>query len=206
MSNKLGELEAGEIGTVDEIRREMMAKLKDHFQNKVFTSLSTVWTALNTPDNFASVGGTVTAAALETAIDRINQTTAGVKAVVGTRKAMTPISKFGGFWTDGTNVGYTENALEEIRQKGYLGRYYGAPLIMLDQVYDNLEDYTSMLPEDKILVIGENVGEFVTYGDVKTKQFSDMRPTPPQWFLELYVNFGLLIWNAQGIYVIGGLS
>lgn len=200
------ELENGEIGTVESIRAEMNAKLKDHFQNKVFTALSTVWSAVNTPNNFTSVGGSITSTALEDAIDYINLTTPGVKAVVGTRSAMTPITKWAGFWSDGSNVGYTEKALDEIRQKGFLGKYYGADLVMIDQIWDNPEDYNTLLPTDKILVIGEKVGEFVTFGDVKTKQWSDMRPTPPQWFLELYQQYGLLIWNAQGIYVIGGLS
>jgi hypothetical protein len=89
---------------------------------------------------------------------------------------------------------------------GMLGRYYGAPLIALDQIWDNPDDYNSLLPTDKILVIGENVGDFITYGEVKQKQWSDMNPTPPQWMLEIYQQFGMIIDNAQGIYVIGGLS
>lgn len=206
------EMENGEIGTVDEIRREMLAKLKDNFQNKVFTALSTIWTAGNTPLNFTNVGGAINATALENAIDRINQTTSGVKAVVGVRSAMTPITKFGAFWNDGGTLGTDaqwsgiDSQLEEVVRRGMLGRYYGAPLIALDQIWDNPEDYNSLLPTDKILVIGENVGEFITFGDVKTKQYSDMRPTPPQWFLELWQQYGLMVWNAQGIYVIGGLS
>jgi hypothetical protein len=200
------ELESGEIGTVDEIRREMLAKLKDYFYNKVFTSLTTVWTAINTPSNFISLGTAVTATALENAIDRINETTPGVKAVIGTRAAMTPITKFGAFWNDGgSQWAGIDSQLQEVLQRGMLGRYYGAPLIAIDQIYDNLESYSPLLPTDKILVIGENVGEFITYGDVKTKQYDDPRPTPPQWFLELYQQFGMLIWNAQGIYVIGGI-
>lgn len=201
------EMESGEIGTVDEIRTEMMAKLRDYYYNKVFTALTTVWTVGNTPNNFVSVGGTITATALEDAIDRINQTTGGVKAVVGTRVAMTPITKFGAFWNDGgTQWEGVDSQLEEIVQRGMLGRYYGAPLIVLDQIYDALDTYLPLLPTNKILVLGENVGEFITYGEVKTKQYSDPRPTPPQWFLELYQQFGMLIWNAQGLYVIGGLS
>jgi len=201
------ELENGEIGTVDEITREMMAKLKDYHMNKVFTALSTVWTAGNTPSNFTNVGGTITATALENAIDQINQTTTGVKAVVGTRAAMTPITKFGAFWNDGgTQWAASDPAIEEIRQRGILGKYYGAPLITLDQIYDNLADYNALLPTDKILVIGENVGEFITFGDVKTSSYSDPRVVPPQYFIQLYQRYGLLIWNAMGIYVIGGLS
>jgi hypothetical protein len=202
------EMENGEIGTVGEIRNEMDAKLRDSFQNKIFTALTSVWTAVNTPDNYTSVGGAITATALENAIDRINQTTSGVKAVVGTRAAMTPITKFGAFWSDstGTKTGVSDMAIEEVRNTGLIGRYYGAPLIAVNQIYDNLVDNTAMLPNDKILVLGENVGEFITYGDVKTKQWTDMRPTPPQWFLEIYQQFGLMIWNAQGLYVLGGLS
>src|SRR3989304_7106164 len=203
------ELEAGEIGTVDEIKQEMFAKLRDHFYNKVFTALTTVWTAVNTPDNFTNVGGAITSTALEDAIDRINETTGGVKAVVGTRAAMTPITKFGAFWNDGggtPTVWGIDSQLEEVVRRGMLGRYYGAPLIVLDQIYDNLVDFAPMLPTDKILVIGENVGEFITYGEAKSKQYEDPRPTPPQWFLELYQQYALLIWNAMGLYVIGGLS
>ena len=200
------EMEAGEIGTVDEIRREMLAKLRDYYYNKVFTALSTVWTAINTPSNFISLGTAITATALENAIDQINETTPGVKAVIGTRAAMTPITKFGAFWNDGgTQWAGVDSQLQEVMQRGMLGRYYGAPLIAIDQIYDNYESWSTLLPTDKILVIGENVGEFITYGEVKTKQYDDPRPTPPQWFLELYQQFGMLIWNAKGIYVIGGL-
>jgi len=200
------EIENGEIGTVESIRGEMAAKLKDVFQNKVFTALTTVWTAVNTPDNYTNVGGAVNATVLEAAIDRINQTTPGVKAVVGTRAAMTPITKFGAFWSDGSNVAFSDSQINEIVQRGILGRYYGAPLIALDQIYDNPEDYNALIPSDKILVIGENVGEFITYGDVKSSQWDDPRVVPPQFFLQSYQQYGMLIWNAQGLYVLGGLS
>lgn len=200
------EMENGEIGTVESIRSEMMAKLKDTHINKVFTALSTIWTTVNTPSNYTNVGGAITATALENAVDQINNTTPGVKAVIGSRVAMAPITKFGAFWSDGTHTTEIPSSVEEIKQSGLLGRYYGVPLYTIDQVYDNLEDYTPLIPTDKILVIGQNVGDFITYGDVKTKQYSDMRPTPPQWFLEIYQQYSMLIWNAMGIHVLGNIS
>lgn len=200
------DLQNGDIGTLDSIRTEMAAKLRDYYLNKVFTALTSVWTAGNTPNNFTSVGGSITATALENAIDRINQSTSGAKLIIGTRVAVTPITKFGAFWNDGSNYEASQTALDEIRNSGRLGRYYGVPILALDQTYDNPDDYNSLLPEDKVLVIGENVGEFITYGDVMRKQWIDMNPTPPQWFLEIYQQFGMIVDNAQGIYVIGGLS
>ncbi len=200
------ELERGEIGTVDEISAEMRAKLRDYYVNKVFTALSSIWTAGNTPDNYTAMGGTLSAAALEDAINGINLTTPGAKLIVGARAAVTPITKFGAFWTDGTNVGYTEELIMRIFENGWLGKYYGVPVLALEQVYDNIEDWNALIPVDKVLVIGEKVGEFINYGDVLSKQWVDMNPTPPQWFLEIYQQFGMIIDNVRGIHVIGGIS
>lgn len=196
------DMENGDIGTVDEIRREMVAKLGDFYINKVFSALSTVWSAVNTPSNFTDVGAAITATALEDAIDAINLTTPGVKAVIGSKAAMTPITKFAGFWSDGTNVAGSQSVIDQILSTGKVGTYYGAKLLTVDQVYDYPDTYQKMIPEDTILVIGENVGEFITYGEPKWKQWTDMNPTPPQWMLETYQQFGLIIDNAMGIYVL----
>jgi len=53
-----------------------------------------------------------------------------------------------------------------------------------------------------VLVIGENVGEYIQYGDVRWKQWEDYNPTPPDWYLEAYQQWGLIIDKVQGIYVI----
>jgi hypothetical protein len=199
-------MDSGEIGTVQSIKAEMAAKLRDFYFNKIFTALSTVWSLANTPLNYTSVGGTVTAVALEAAINRINQTTSGAKVVVGAKSVVTPITKFGAFWSDGTNVGASQTKLDEVLNTGKLGKYYGVNILAVDQIYDNPEDYNALIPTDKILVIGENVGEFITYGEVKTKQWSDMNPTPPQWMMEIYQQFGMIIDNAQGIYVLDNVT
>lgn len=201
------ELESGELGTVAEIRAEMLAKLRDFYMNKVYSALTTVWTAANTPNNFTNVGAPITATALEDAIDYINQEAGGVKAVVGTRAQLTPITKFGAFWNDhdsGTpTVWGVDSQLEKVMREGWLGTYYGARLVALDHLYDNPVDYTQLiLPINRILVIGNNVGEFITYGEPRWKQWTDMNPTPPQGFIETYQRFGMIIDKAQGIYVL----
>lgn len=126
------DLANGNIGTVGEIRSEMMIRLKEFYQNKVFTALSTIWSAVNTPDNYTSVGGNITATALKNAIDHVVAKTGGVQAVVGVRELMTPITEFGAFW-EGTPVSTATregvpSQLEKVMQDGFLGKYYGAPL------------------------------------------------------------------------------
>jgi hypothetical protein len=201
----LWEMEAGDIGTVADLQAEMRAKLSDYYIGRTFTALSTIWNGTNTPTNYTNVGAALTASALKNAIDTINLKVGKVKAVVGTRKALTPITTFGAGWAlpytniDGVAI---PEALSEIYRTGWLGQYYGAPIVALNQVYNNAVDYTAMLPETKVLVIGENAGEFILYGPSRDKAYEDMAPTPPQFYLETYQQFGLIVDNAQGIYVL----
>lgn len=198
----LWDLDNGELGTVQSIRTEMLAKLTDFYINRVYSALSNIWNATNTANNYAS-GAAITAALLEDAIDEVNYRSGGVRVVIGVRNSMLPITKFGAFWNDdGTQWQGVDSQLEEVMKTGWLGKYYGAPIVGLQQIWTDPVDYTATLPEDKILVVGENVGEFITYGPVRDKQWNDMNPTPPWWMLEIYQQFGMIIDNAQGIYVI----
>lgn len=203
------DLESGDIGTVESLRAEALLKLRDYYMNKVFTALTTVWSAANTPLNYTAMNGHLTSIALENAIDRVNAITSGAKAIIGVRSLLTPITKFGSFWNDGvaspTAFGI-DSQLEKVVQDGFLGKFYGVPIIALNQVYNNLDDYTALLPTDKVLVVGDHVGEFITYGNVISKEYTDMKPTPPQWNWDAYQEFGLVIKNAQGIYTLGAVS
>jgi len=198
----LWELEGGEIGTVDSIKTEMQAKLKDYYFGKVFNALASVWSVTNTPNNYTTVATAITAPVLKAAIDQINQTTGGVRAVIGTRAALTPVTTFGASWSNGSANLAVDDNIREIMSTGWLGTYYGAPLIGLAQEYDNPEDYTPLIPDDKILVIGNKVGEFITYGEVKTQEWVNNEPIPPYWNYQLYQQFGLIVDKAAGIHVI----
>lgn len=65
----LFELLSGEIGTIADIRREMQSKLTYYYVTRAFTALTNIWTASNTPSNYTSVGGSLTATALKNAIN-----------------------------------------------------------------------------------------------------------------------------------------
>lgn len=196
------ELESGELGTVSELRREALAALKDFYIGKVFNALSTIWNTTNTPNNFTTVSGAISKAALDDAIRRINNTTPKARAIVGSRAALTPITEFGAFWTSGSTTWGVDSQLEEVMKTGWLGTYLGVPVIAISQVYNNPEDNTKLIPENLVMVVGDNVGEFILYGDPKYKEWVDNRPTPPQWNMDIYQQFGMIIDNAEGIYVI----
>jgi len=200
----LWELESGELGTVESIRAEMQATLTDFYVGRVFTALANIWTAVNTPNNYVAVAN-LTQAALRNAINEINyRIPGGVRAVVGTRRSLAPITQFGGFHVDpvNNNAWGNEDAIREIYRTGWLGSWYGANIVAIDQVWSDQVTYTPMISNRYVVVLGNHVGEFITYGDAKWKQWEDMAPTPPDWYLELYQQFGMIIDKAIGIYVI----
>jgi len=204
------DIESGQIGSLADIQAEMRAKIQDYYINLVITALGSLWTAANTPNNFVNVGGNLTAAVLETAIDWINYRVGAVKAVVGVRRLMSPITKFAQYTPynpSPTSWGVgVPSAIEEVRRTGFVGTYYGATIIGLDQSWDDPVNNNTQLPEDKVLVIGDNVGEFITYGEIKSKQWTNWDPTPPVFQMELYQQYGMIIDKQQGVYVIGGLT
>lgn len=198
----------GEIGTADSIRNEMIMKLSDYYQSKVMNALYTLAT-INDSKNFYYTSGDITRSMIETAIDEVADTAGSVRNVVGRRTALAPITKFagyrhpaGGSETGGKGIVGVDSALEEIRRTGWFGQYYGANFVALDQIYDNPYDRNALIRDDLIVVIGDRVGEFITYGDVITDEWTDMATAPPTWHVRIYQQFGFLFDNLENVVII----
>ena len=201
------EIESGELGTAGEIRAEMLAKLHDYYVGAAFNALATLWNAVNTPLFYATVAGAVNAATLNNMIDTISYYAGGVRGIIASQWALNALTGFAGYvpyqaapaaW--GVAVPTT---IEEILQTGRVGTYRGVKNIVgLKQIWDNPEDYRPFIPTDIILVIGENAGEFITYGEPRWKEWTNMEPTPPLWNLETYQTWGMIIDRIQNIGII----
>jgi len=199
----LWDLERGEIGTVEEIKQEMVSKFVDFYGGRVFDLLTSVWTAANTPSNYAEVAGSLTKTALDTAINRINYRAGGVKAIVGVRNTLLPITEFAGYGTYDSATQFSDPILTETLRNGWIGQYRGVNnIIGLEQVWDDPESNSTLIPETFVLVIGNKAGEFVTFGDPTWKEYTDMEPTPPYYIMEVFQQWGLVVDKAEAIYVI----
>ena len=201
------EVQKGEIGTVDSIRREMLAKLSDFYCAKVMNALYGLATIDNSV-NFYYMTRPITRSVLEDAIDLIADTAGSVRAVVGRRTALAPITKFAGYRVA---YGATEttaplapipSALEEIRRTGWFGQYYGANFIALEQIYDNPFDRNKLIRDDLIVVIGKSCGEFINYGPVVTEEWTDFSTAPPTWHVRIYQQYGFIFDKMENVVVI----
>jgi len=210
--------------TPERVRADVRAALQERVLLRTWNALANIWTAGNasaltipgaTYSQFINAGGPLTSTALDNAIDHVNFWSGSVKAIIGTEAALAPLSTFGQYQLIGGNNDYvTQNGqpagtFQNVSPFGTgpkgVETYRGVSnIIRLKQIFDETEyPPRPLLPNDFILVVGDNIGEFVTYGGPQTKEFVDNEPTPPYWNFETWLQFGMMIWNARGLVKIG---
>lgn len=222
---KYNELELKHGGpqfTPEQIREDVQNALKEKILMRTWNALANIWTAGNAAaltitgagnSQFIDAAGPLTSTALDAAIDHVNFWSGKVKAIVGTESALAPLSTFGQYrlisgtlsdnyvTLDGREAHTFQNPSPFNSANYGVESYRGVSnIIRIPQVFDNTEyPPRPLLPNNYILVIGENIGEFITYGGPETKEYTDMEPTPPYWNYATYQQFGMMIWNAKGL-------
>ena len=67
--------------------------------------------------------------------------------------------------------GFTDEALEEIRMTGRLGRFHGANVVRVTNYTD--ENDQPYIPPNELWVFGGTVGKFALYGDMRVKSWAE---------------------------------
>ena len=102
-------------------------------------------------------------AALDNAIRQVRDTSqTGEVVIVGRPTVTDQIMDFDG---------YADEAKEEIRNRGVLGRYKGATIVSLKNYKD--EDGKAYQPANELWVLSRDVGKFAFYGGLKSKEFAE---------------------------------
>lgn len=214
----------GPAFTPETIKNDVRKALEEKILMRTWNALANIWNTANasaltitgaTYSQFIDASGPLTSTALDHAIDHVNYWAGGVKAIIGTQTALAPLSTFGQYQIiTGTNSDFllTQNGQPAFTfqntspfKNPAVETYRGVTnIVRIPQVFDNTEyPPKPLLPTNFVLVVGDNIGEFITYGGPQTKEYTDMNPTPPYWNYETWVQFGMMIWNARGIVKIG---
>lgn len=201
-------LRAGSLVTVESLRSQLRADVIDSVVGKVFNLLTTVWNSTDTPSNYAQTAA-LTDSTLKAIFENVTEKAGGVRAIVGTRRALLPIYEFAGFReytpTAGTVAGFDlPEVLLEYFRSGRIASYKGAPLIELGQVYRNTLPglRNKMVPDDKIVVIGQDAGEIKLYEDFQYQDYTDMTVQPADYVLHGWQSYGLMVEDPEMIGVI----
>jgi hypothetical protein len=215
-SHSVWEIESGEVGTTDQMRAELRADLFDALVSKVFTLLSTVWNSSATPNNYTDLSGTgLTQTGLENMMENILTYSGQVRAIVGTRAALLPMYKFAQFrefvlsGSDPARVAFPTAAFDEFLRTGKVNTYLGTPVIELPQVYTNRLAAnttsgirTTMIPTDKVLVIGDQVGQIALMDGFEYQDYTDPTTQPANYVLHGWQAYGMIIDDVQSLGVL----
>jgi hypothetical protein len=220
----------GPAFTPEQVRADVQAALREKLLMRTWNALGNIWNSTNASaltitgsanSNYLTASsGPLTSTLLDTAIDHVNYWAGSVRAIIGTESALAPLTTFAQYrlisgsltdnyvTLDGQPAGTMRNLSPYGNNGGGIESYRGVGnIVRIPQLFDNTEyPPKPLLPTDFVLVVGDNVGEFITYGGPQFKEFVDNRPTPPYWNYETWVQFGMMIWNAKGIVKIGDIS
>lgn len=211
----------GPAFTPEQVREDVRKAVEEKVLMRTWNALANIWTSGNSSSltipgaansQFIDAAGPLTSTVLDAAIDHVNYWTPGVKSIIGTETALAPLSTFGqyqlisgastdNYVTQNGQPAHTINNQSPYRAPYAVETYRGVTnIVRLKQIFDDTEfPKKPLLPNNFILVVGEDIGEFITYGGPQTKEFTDMNPTPPYWNYETWLQIGMMIWNAQGI-------
>jgi len=210
-SANLMEVRRGELGTLDDIQRELKADLVDEVVSKMFNLLTTVWSATNTPSNYTNATSTgLTATVLDAAMENVIEKSGDIKAILGTRRALLNLFGFAGYkefvLSDGTTrvALRMEEVLLERYKTGKISSYNGTPVVILPQIQENrlpLID-RKLIRDDVVLVIGNDPGNLVLFGDVEDQEHTDTSKQPADYAYWAWQAYGLLVDRPEQIHVI----
>jgi hypothetical protein len=203
------------------VRSDVQKALQEKVLLRSWNALANIWKTSNasaltisgsTTSNFIDASGPLTSAALDAAIDHVNFWTPGVKTIIGTESALAPLTTFGQYrlisglnsdnyvTINGQPAGTFNNASPFAQGPGVESYRGVSNIVRIKQIFDETSyPKVPLLPTNFVLVIGEDIGQFITYGGPQFKEYVDNEPTPPYWNYETWLQFGMMIWNALGL-------
>lgn len=142
------------------LRDLAIQRMDAEVNRRVHTLLSAAIPA-GSPYYFAAAG--LSKPAVDAAIRNVRDSSRSGEVVIVGRPAMTDqITEFDGFG---------DETLEEIRRKGVLGTYRGAPIISLRNFKD--EENQPFIPGNELWVMARDTGKFAFYGGLQSKDFTE---------------------------------
>jgi hypothetical protein len=205
------EIQRGELGTLDQIRTELRLDLFDEVISRTFNLFTSVWSTTNTPSNFTNAVSTgLTATNLDNAMENVIERSGSVRAIIGTRRSLLPLYGFASYREfllsdSSTRVApYMEEVLLERYRTGKIGTYNGALIVEIPQVLEkrlpNMD--RKLVRDDVVVVVGENPGSVVLFGETQTQDHIDTTKQPPDYVLHNWQEFAFMIDNPEGIHII----
>ncbi len=188
----MSELQTGRLSSFASLITDARDAIETELYRKVYEVIGQTYNATaKGKDNYASTNA-LNKTTLDAAINKMRKKCGGAPTIIGDFDLCTQIEGFAGFST--SDALYTE-----IRDKGLLGLYRGCQILYLPEILDPVTQ-TSIVPTDKLFIVGKNVGYAATYGESKVYQDTDINDL--SWNARIDREVGYVITKPEGLYCI----
>lgn len=206
------ELENAELGTLQDWTTEMRASLIEELVRRIYVYVGSVWDGTTSRSNYFDATSTgLTTTIMDNMVETVLARAGQVNAIVGTRAALLPLYAAGGIVevtpavsTNTNGVIALNDIIMEWRQTGRLSTYRGIPIVELPTVWRHTyNEYDRQLVDhSRVLIVGANAGEAITYGAEENQESWDYTTEPADYILALWQEYGLVIDMVENIGVV----
>lgn len=187
----LFELKNGNLSSLASLVADGNEAIEVALLHKVYEVLAQTYNATGSTDNFKATNA-LDKATLDAAIRKVRKHTGGNPTIIGDYDLMAKIEEFAGFEQ-------CEAKYLEIRNHGELGQYRACPMIYLPEILDEVTQ-ESIVPTNKLFVVGRKIGYAADYGDVDFMQESDINDK--SWNCRIDKECGWCVTKPEGLFVI----
>ena len=158
---------------------------------KIYEELAQAYNATKNTENYAKTNE-LSKTVVDEAVNHIRKKVSGTPVIVADFDLCTKLETFEGYKDNDT-------VKDEIMNRGFLGKYRGCPIVYLPEILDPVTQ-KSIVPKNKMFVVGNKIGVAATYGDVDFMQETDINDK--SWNCRVDKEVGYCVTKPEGLYVI----
>jgi len=187
---EISQLESGRYGTVQDQVKAAREAILGAINARVYNTISGAITSGDA--NYITSTSGFTRTALNNALNYVEDQVGGVKAIVGRRNLLYSMLDFG--TTGSADTGVFSDRMKDVGLTAKnIPTYRGVPVIGLPPWRDEFGALT--IPQNEIMVIGEDVGRYVVSQELRSKD--DINIDTLIWHIHLYMKVGAAVFFSD---------
>lgn len=192
---EISQLEAGRYGNVQDQIKAAREAILGAVNARVFNVVSGSISATDT--NYGTAANGLTYAALNNAINWVEDQYGSAKVIVGRRNLLYRMLDWGSTGSVDTGI-FSDNMKDSVLKGGKFPSYRGIPIVGLPQWRDAFGRMT--IAQDEVLVIGQDIGRYVVNQELRSKDAINVDDLI--WHIHLYMKVGAAVWFPERAYKI----
>lgn len=190
----LSEIKTGRVESFAALISDGREAMENAIYKRVFELLAQVYNGTGAGKDYQSeaTGNKLTKEILDKAINTVRKKVGGTPTIIADYDICTQIEGFDGFSS-------LEAVYTEIRDKGLLGKYRGCNIVYLPEILDPVTQ-ESLVPTDKLFVVGRKIGVYGDYAEMDFMQETDINDK--SWNCRIDKEMGMCVTRPEGIFCV----